>query len=415
MPFGLNFPATLYMNNITDMLMKIVDITSRLIYGGAHKIISLFRMPPLTVARLCIWKVGQLQFKPKIDIQLFFDAQYGEPIIDNKDENPIEDHNDQHKHRKVDLSSLPVVARLCIWKLQFKPKIDIQLFFDAEYGEPIIDNKDENPIEDHNDQHKHRKVDLSSLPVDPAERPSIDFYHSGTGLNQEVGIKRPSDTRWGSHFSSPLNIKIIYSSLCEVLEDLGEDNSDRDRKGEAIRILKAIKSFDFVFCLHFMVDILAVTNHLNTCLQRKDQDIVNAMIQVTLQDIRDVGWELALIFTCCNSECGTREYFKAFDLDRLMELATFYEEEFPTKYDLQVLEVELKNYIKDVQEDERFHQLKSIGELAKKIVKEQKHIIFPKVYLLMKLALIFTCCNIECGTRIFINEVGKDRSTQQNG
>ena len=71
-----------------------------------------------------------------------------------------------------------------------------------------------------------------------------------------------------------------------------------------------------------------------------------------------------------------------------MKLATFYEEEFPTKYDLQVLKVELKNYIKDVREDERFHQLKSIGELAKKMVKEQKHIIFPKVYLLLKLALI---------------------------
>ena len=71
-----------------------------------------------------------------------------------------------------------------------------------------------------------------------------------------------------------------------------------------------------------------------------------------------------------------------------MEMATFYEEEFPTKYDLQVLEVELKNYIKDGREDERFSQLKSIGELAKKMVKENKHIIFPKVYRLLKLALI---------------------------
>ncbi|CAI9278088.1 unnamed protein product [Lactuca saligna] len=119
---------------------------------------------------------------------------------------------------------------------------------------------------------------------------------SGTGLNQEVGIKRPSDTRWGSHFSSLLNIKNIYSSICEVLEDLGRDNSDRDRKAEAIRILRLLKSFDFVFCLHLMVDILGVTNHLNTTLQRKDQDIVNVMNQVSsskraIQEIRDVGWE----------------------------------------------------------------------------------------------------------------------------
>ncbi|CAI9259508.1 unnamed protein product [Lactuca saligna] len=79
---------------------------------------------------------------------------------------------------------------------------------------------------------------------------------SGIGLNQEVGIKRPY-----------------------VLEDLGKDNSDRDRKAEALRILRLLKSFDFVFCLHLMVDILRVTDHLNTTLQRKDHDIVNTMNQ----------------------------------------------------------------------------------------------------------------------------------------
>ncbi|KAL4571449.1 hypothetical protein LXL04_018209 [Taraxacum kok-saghyz] len=190
-----------------------------------------------------------------------------------------------------------------------------------------------------------------------------------------------------------------------VLEDLGEDNSDRDRRAEAIRILKSIKSFDFVFCLHMMVDILAVTNHLNIILQKKDQDIVNAMNQVNslhhyhvdvfkavidmqFQELNhsfgEANTKLLLSITCL---CP-RESFKAFNLDKLMELATLYQEEFPTEYDLQVLEVELKNYIKDVREDERFSQLKSIGELAKKIVKENKHIIFPKVYLLLKLALI---------------------------
>nr|KAJ0188089.1 hypothetical protein LSAT_V11C900493490 [Lactuca sativa] len=102
---------------------------------------------------------------------------------------------------------------------------------------------------------------------------------SHTDLNQEVGIKQPSDTRWGSHFASLLNIQIIYASICDVLEDLGKFDSDRDRRVEAIHILKCLKSFDFMFCLHLMVDILGVTDHLNTILQRKDQDIVNAMNQ----------------------------------------------------------------------------------------------------------------------------------------
>ncbi|KAL4561286.1 hypothetical protein LXL04_033450 [Taraxacum kok-saghyz] len=65
-----------------------------------------------------------------------------------------------------------------------------------------------------------------------------------------------------------------------------------------------------------------------------------------------------------------------------------YREEFPTEHELGVLEVELRNYIKDVQEDEIFDHLKSILYLAKKMVEVKKHIIFPKVYLLLKLALI---------------------------
>nr|KAJ0224812.1 hypothetical protein LSAT_V11C100002390 [Lactuca sativa] len=250
---------------------------------------------------------------------------------------------------------------------------------------------------------------------------------SGTGLNQEVGIKRPSDTRWGSHFASLLNIQTIYASICDVLEDLGEFDSDRDRRAEAIRILKWLKSFDFVFCLHLMIDILGVTDHLNTILQRKDQDIINAMNQVSsskkaIQEIRDIGWEPLLekvnnlhhyqvdvfkevndmqlqelnqrfneantnLLLCIACLCPSGS-FKAFDLEKIMKMASLYPEEFPIEYDRRVLEVELGNYIKDMREDERFNDLKSIGDLAKKMVEEKKHIIFPKIYLLMKLALI---------------------------
>lgn len=51
-------------------------------------------------------------------------------------------------------------------------------------------------------------------------------------------------------------------------------------------------------------------------------------------------------------------------------MAPLYQEEFLTEYDLQVLEFELKKYNNDVREDERFNQMKRIGELAKKMVEE---------------------------------------------
>lgn len=123
----------------------------------------------------------------------------------------------------------------------------------------------------------------------------IGDIKSGTGQNQEVGMKRPCDTRWGSHYGSLLNILSIYSSICEVLEDISEVGNCQDQRAEARRLLRSLLKFDFVFCLHLMVDILEITNDLNKTLQRKDQDIVNAMEQVRtsktrLQDMRDRGW-----------------------------------------------------------------------------------------------------------------------------
>ena len=40
---------------------------------------------------------------------------------------------------------------------------------------------------------------------------------SGSGLNQEMGLSRPGDTRWGSHLKTILHIVDMYSTILEVL------------------------------------------------------------------------------------------------------------------------------------------------------------------------------------------------------
>nr|KAJ0224589.1 hypothetical protein LSAT_V11C100001900 [Lactuca sativa] len=152
---------------------------------------------------------------------------------------------------------------------------------------------------------------------------SANSFVYATGLNLEVGIKRPYDTRWGSHFASLLNIQTIYASICDVylktlvnlivivivkLKQFASSTGRGPRNHSPPYICNIhnvqdiwiypfrLKLFDFVLCLHFMVDILGVTDHLNTILQRKDQNIVNAMNQVSsskksIQEIRDVGWD----------------------------------------------------------------------------------------------------------------------------
>ncbi|PKU82503.1 hypothetical protein MA16_Dca005508 [Dendrobium catenatum] len=51
--------------------------------------------------------------------------------------------------------------------------------------------------------------------------------------------------------------------------------------------------------MHLLIDILGVTNELSQALQRKDQDILNAMklVQISkqqLQMMRDNGWNFLL-------------------------------------------------------------------------------------------------------------------------
>ena len=133
---------------------------------------------------------------------------------------------------------------------------------------------------------------------------------SGKGLNQETTLKRAGDTRWSSHFGSLVNLIIMFSSTVDVLDMIVEDGSSSKQRGEAYAFLDAIQSFDFVFNLHLMKTVLGITNELCLALQRKDQDIVNAMTLVKLakqrlQQLRDEGWEPLL--TEISSFCLTHK------------------------------------------------------------------------------------------------------------
>ncbi|XP_020415691.1 uncharacterized protein LOC109948147 [Prunus persica] len=62
----------------------------------------------------------------------------------------------------------------------------------------------------------------------------------------------------------------LHVSIC------GECNPN-DSSSEAFKLWREIQSFEFVFHLFFMKAILGITNTLSQALQKKDQDIVNAM------------------------------------------------------------------------------------------------------------------------------------------
>ena len=117
---------------------------------------------------------------------------------------------------------------------------------------------------------------------------------SGTGSHQESSLQRPGDTRWSSHYVSLVSLIIMFSSVIDVLDVIVEDGTNSVLKGQACALLALIQSFEFVFDLHLMKRLLALTNDFSQALQRKDEDIINAIGLVKLskqrlQEMRDSG------------------------------------------------------------------------------------------------------------------------------
>ncbi|CAN1850154.1 Zinc finger MYM-type protein 1 [Linum perenne] len=145
---------------------------------------------------------------------------------------------------------------------------------------------------------KRRDIVRETQAEKVADAISCGEIETGRGLNQEISLKRPSDTRWGSHFATLVNLELMFSSLIEVLDVIQYDE-DSVTKGEAIDMLQKLETFNFVLILKLMIGILSITNDLSIALQKKDQDIVNAMHLVNvakqrLQHLRDCGWESLL-------------------------------------------------------------------------------------------------------------------------
>jgi hypothetical protein len=91
----------------------------------------------------------------------------------------------------------------------------------------------------------------------------------------------------------------MFPSIIDMLDTIVEDGATSEQKGEAEHLSHFIQSFKFVFNLHLMRYILGASNELSQALQKKDQDIVNAMKLVRmskerLQIMRENGWSSLL-------------------------------------------------------------------------------------------------------------------------
>ncbi|KAK8349106.1 hypothetical protein V6Z11_A06G122600 [Gossypium hirsutum] len=99
----------------------------------------------------------------------------------------------------------------------------------------------------------------------------IDELETGKGLNQISTVKQAGETHWSSHFSSIYGLIRMFNTTCSVLENIIENAAT----------YKKITSFDFIFILHLVKEIM---------------DIVNAMYlasstKTLIQKLREDGWD----------------------------------------------------------------------------------------------------------------------------
>ena len=87
-------------------------------------------------------------------------------------------------------------------------------------------------------------------------------------MNQETNLKHPSDTHWGSYYGTILNLILMFFTVVDVLKIIEEDGLS-NQKVETRSIMRSILSFEFVFALHLIKNILGITNELLIALQKK--------------------------------------------------------------------------------------------------------------------------------------------------
>lgn len=119
---------------------------------------------------------------------------------------------------------------------------------------------------------------------------------SGTGLHQETSLARPGATRWGSHLRTLLRIYTMWNAVVDVLAIIIGDAREHTCQGGASGLLTKMECFEFVFIMLFLINLLNTTNKLSQALQRKNQDVVEAVrlisdVKESLQDMRDNGYE----------------------------------------------------------------------------------------------------------------------------
>ncbi|GMY39380.1 TTF-type domain-containing protein [Fagus crenata] len=246
---------------------------------------------------------------------------------------------------------------------------------------------------------------------------------TGKGANQSRSLQRPGATRWGSHFGAVSKLIEMFTAAQTVLESISKNGLNNNIRGEANGAYKSTKSFKFCFLLFLLNEVMGITDCLCQVLQRKSQDIINALDLVSatkcnLQKLRQDGWDAFIgdvtLFcisnkidmpdmsahykegtgrSCQQNDNITIEHYYRIDLFnaiidfQLLELDNRFTERTTRLLVLSSALNPLKLYEYDVFHNPKFQNLTSLSELCRRLVETGKVSIYFLIDRLVRLVL----------------------------
>ncbi|KAK8356059.1 hypothetical protein V6Z11_A05G332900 [Gossypium hirsutum] len=209
-------------------------------------------------------------------------------------------------------------------------------------------------------------------------REVVEVHQLFKDLSDIIGtLQCPGETRWISHLNSVTSLLKMYNTSI-VLENLKNTASNYSQ----------LRSFEFIFILHMMKEVLGITDNLCQALQCRSQDILN---------LRNDGWNELLKNSRFNDNVvelltltkalDLKDFFMLFDIDKIFILVNkFYLEDF-SQQEKERLPYELKHYELDVCNHPNLRKISTLFELCRSLVESGKSVMYPLVDRLIHLIL----------------------------
>ncbi|XP_072147449.1 uncharacterized protein [Setaria viridis] len=235
----------------------------------------------------------------------------------------------------------------------------------------------------------------------------------GTGLNQETGLARPGETRWGSHYKTILHtycllfldIQMNYLSVCKGgIKILFMQSNLLMWQKNRMQHLRSNGWDQFLqkvtlFCNKHGVGVPDMeANYVPYGRSRRFvQDQINddhfrrevyiGVIDKISQELDNRFDEVNMELLSCMSALNPSNSFASFDAQKVCRLAEFYPKDIFGS-ELLKLGLQLDTYIDVMRQDDRFSGLENLVDLSVKLVETNRHKVYDLVYLLIKLVLI---------------------------